>query len=615
MTLRKVLLKQGIYFFLFNTFIVLLIASRYFKYISGIDNFLTLFYIFATTVTHFAALSLLLYIVYLPFILIFPNKKFAFTLSALLATLGCSMLIIDTFVYDLYRMHINSFVLELVFGGAGGQIFEFHFKQYLIAIGGSILFFAFMLLFSFLFFRWKKITEIKRNWLIPSIIGVLMFSGHFIHAWADAANYTPITKSSRYYPLYFPTTAKRMMLNLGLVDSIGYRDNLLVDNSVGGKDLNYPQTPLKFDKFERKNVIFILLDSWYYKSFDSIVTPNLYRFSKKCELYKKHYSGSNGTRTGIFSLFYSMPGTYWDMVLASKTGPCFIDVLQANNYLMKIFPSAPLISPPFDRTVFRKVKNLNIETKGKTASDRDIQITKDWLGFTKDYSSRKDTQSVFGFIFYDALHAISHPKNFKGPFQPAWEYPRYEDLNNNTDPTPFLNLYKNTAFFIDSLVGLVLSDLESKGFLKNSIVVISADHGQEFNDNKKNYWGHNGNYTAAQLQVPLFIYKPSGTHKEYNHWTSHYDIVPTILSDIFKCKNPIIDYSIGKHLNDTVGRDCLIVGSSDNFAILEPNRINSVHFSGTFDITDPKLNDIKDVKLNTTLINKALMNSKVFYKK
>jgi hypothetical protein len=295
--------------------------------------------------------------------------------------------------------------------------------------------------------------------------------------------------------------------------------------------------------------------------------------------------------------------------------PVFIDLLLKNNYQVKTFTSASLIAPPFDRTIFRKIENLNVETKGNSACDRDIQITYDWLAVTEKYSSNADSQPIFSFIFYDALHAISHPSDFKGPFQPEWDYAKYELLNNDLDPTPFLNLYKNSVYFLDSLVGKILFDLKVKGLLDNSWVVITSDHGQEFNDNKKNYWGHNGNYSAAQMQVPLLIYKPGGNHKVYNHWTSHYDIVPTIMTELFHCKNPIADYSIGKCINDTTNRDWLLVGSSDNFAILQPNRINTVYFNGTFDITDCQLNPIKDAKLQTDLINRIMYISKSFYNK
>ena len=613
--MRKILLKKGLWFFLFNAIILLLIATRYFRYISDISGFLAIFYLIITTLSHFISLSFILFLFYFPIVLIFPNKTLAWIWAGTLATIGSLLLLLDTFVFDLYRMHLNRFTLELIFGGAGSQIFNFDIKQYMLSIGTILILLTAMLYCSYKFYNWKKVMLFKKGLWITISVALMMFSTHFIHAWADAANYIPITKSSRYYPLFFPTSDRDLIIKLGLVDEAESKKNRLMFSNENNNSLNYPRSPILSDSLCKTNIVVILIDSWYYKVFDSTTMPNIYRFSKKGSVYNKHYSGSNGTRTGVFSLFYSIPGIYWDNVLATETSPVFIDVLMKNNYQVKTFASASLISPPFDRTIFSRVKDINVETKGDNPSSRDIQITNNWLDQTNKHYTQANNQPLFGFIFYDALHAIQHPPNFKGPFQPEWKYPKYELLNNDIDATPFLNLYKNSAYFVDSLVGIVLDDLETKGMLKNSWVIISGDHGQEFNDNKKNYWGHNGNYSAAQMQVPLLIYKPGGHHEVINYWTSHYDIVPTIMKELFHSSNPLSDYSIGKNLNDSTNRDWLLVGSPDNYAILQPDKITSVYFNGTFNITDSSLNPIKNAKLETDLINKIMYNSKSFYNK
>ncbi|MCC8153005.1 MAG: sulfatase-like hydrolase/transferase [Tannerellaceae bacterium] len=38
---------------------------------------------------------------------------------------------------------------------------------------------------------------------------------------------------------------------------------------------------------------------------------------------------------------------------------------------------------------------------------------------------------------------------------------------------------------MDSLIGEVFSALEEKGMLENSVIIITGDHGQEFNENKE----------------------------------------------------------------------------------------------------------------------------------
>lgn len=614
MITRKSLINQGFWFFLFNSLCLLLIATRYFQYIYDLKSVLSIFYIFIATISHFVALSLLLYLIlYIPVILVLPYRKLAWIWAAILSLIGSSVLLMDTFVYKLYHFHINSFVLELVFGGAGGQIFQFHYKQYLFVIGFLVIVLFALLFISSRFFEIKRFTHFIKGWVIIATVALMMLVSHFIHAWASASSYLPITKSSRYYPLYLPMVDEDLMMKLGLVNADESKTNRMLFSDIDKTELNYPKHPLIIDTSCKTNIIIIMIDSWYYKSFDSVVMPNLYNFSTKCEVFNHNYSGSNGTRTGVFSLFYSIPGIYWDDVLASQTGSIFVDALIANNYKIKLLTSASLISPPFDRTVFKRVKELNTDKREYKAYDRDNQITREFIATTKE--SLTKTQPLFCFLFYDVLHAIAHPANFKAPFQPEWEYAKYETLNNNTDPTPFLNLYKNTAFYLDSLLGIVLADMKTKGMFENSWIIITGDHGQEFNDNKMNYWGHNGNYSAAQMQVPLLVYRPDGNHKIHSQWTSHYDIVPTIFKELLHCKNPISDYSIGKQLNDTLQRNWLMVGSKDNFAILEPNRITSIYYDGSFDITDSHLREIKNAKVNTGIVNEIMLQSKSFYKK
>ncbi len=109
------------------------------------------------------------------------------------------------------------------------------------------------------------------------------------------------------------------------------------------------------------------------------------------------------------------------------------------------------------------------------------------------------------------------------------------------------------------------------------------------------------------------IYKPNGFHKEYKHWTSHYDLVPTIFTDIFHCQNKFSDYSVGRYINDSTVRNVLLVGSNDNFAILQSGSITRISFDGSYDITDDHLNEILGVKLDTKLLNDIIQTSKAYY--
>jgi len=603
-----------VWFFLINSVFALLVSIRFMRHFTGVEGVATYVYLTFTTLSHFVALTIALYLlVYLPVALLIPRKTLLQVWAALVVTIGLSVLTIDTFVFDLYRFHINSFTLELIFGGAATDIFQFHYSQYLLVISAT----AILLVIEVFIFRWvahlaAKWTFRGLKWIIGSIV-LMMLSSHVMHIWASAISYRPITKVSRCYPLYFPGTANRFLYRIGLVSPS--QDRVLVSEAMSNdtKDLDYPLNSIVADTVSNTSILILLLDSWNYKAIDSLITPNISKFSREALYFCNHYSGSNGTRTGAFSLFYSIPGLYWYDVLGAQIGPLLIDQLIKCHYQMGIFTSASLISPPFDRTIFSRIKDLRLHTQGKAAHDRDIQITKDWLDFTDRYVKSGRKLPFFGFLFYDAMHSMTHPDDFEGPFQPAWKYPQYEKLSNQMDPTPFLNLYKNVTLFEDSLVGILLTDLQKKGLIDSTIVIITSDHGQEFNENKKGYWGHNGNYSQAQLGVPLIVWWPGMTPAVFSHWTSHYDIVPTLMQHLFLCQNAIKDYSIGKNLFDTTSREWLIVGSKDNFGILEPDRITSINYDRSFDITDRNLNEIQDARLNTKLFNEIFSLANAYY--
>jgi len=609
-------LRLGAWFFLINSLFTLLIALRFTKHFVGIEGGLTYIYIIFSTLSHFIALTFIPYFaLYLPAALLLPRKFFLQLWGASIITAGLATLVIDTFVYDLYRFHINSFTLELLFGGAGSDIFSFHSSQYVQVISAVLVGWILeLIIFRVLTKSFDKWTFRGGKW-ISAVVVLMMFSSHMIHAYASANNYRPITRISKSYPLYFPTTANRFMYRIGLATPDKNHENLNRAMQRSTRDLRYPLNSIKADSTSKLNVLIILLDSWNLKALDSVVMPHVSQFSKSTLNFRNHYSGSNGTRTGVFSMFYGIPGLYWYDVLGANIEPVLMDRFINCGYEIALFASASLGSPPFDRTVFAGVENISLHTPGKGAHDRDIQITRDWLDFANKYVVTGEEKPFFGFLFYDAMHAMTLPDDFDGPFQPALRYAPYEKLSNDMDPTRFVNLYKNVANFEDSLVNLVLTDLQEKDILEKTIVIVTGDHGQEFNENKKGFWGHNGNYSKVQMGVPLLIRWPGKQPTEYSHWTSHYDIVPTLMKELFHCTNETRDYSIGKSLFDTSPREWLIVGSHDNFGIIENDRITTIYFDRSFDITDRRLNELDDARLNSQLINKIMSISNLYYPK
>ncbi len=585
----------------------------YQKYIAKSEYVLANIYMFFSTISHFVFLYSPVLLISLLVFWVFRKQILTKYLFIILSVFFISILKLDSIVYDQFRYHLSPFVFELVFGKNASDIFDVSSFSIPFVIFTIIV----LILLEFLFFYLsKKITLKNINFHIkPTSIGLIIaFSfTQLVYAWADASYYRPITQIANVYPLYYPLTAKGFLTRNNFVDAEEVRKNRDLYRITNNHLIKYPlskivSTPLG----QKKNIIFLIIDSWRYDCMDSLITPNIYKLSTQSQYFENHYSGSNGTRAGIFSLFYGISGLYWQDFTNFEKSPVFIDELMRQEYQIKIWASATIQNPTFDKNIFSKVKNLRLKSKGKSICARDKEITDECLSFLENENSSKP---FFAFLFYDSAHGFCCPSTFNNKFTPSLTKINLLELNDNYEPTKLFNRYKNSLYYIDDQIGKILQKLEEKGILESSILVISGDHGQEFNDNKKGYWQHGGNYSKYQIKVPLLLYDKNKEAKTYHQLSVHYDIIPSLMSTYLGVKTPIEDYSSGQNLFHLKKREWFSCGANDDYAIIEKDRITKVYLTGVFDITDLALNPLMDADLHYNKIKEAMKEIKKFYEK
>ena len=261
---------------------------------------------------------------------------------------------------------------------------------------------------------------------------------------------------------------------------------------------------------------------------------------------------------------------------------------------------------------FQSIKHLrSAKAQGQTPADRDKTITQAWQKFA--LSQVHNPQPFFAFLFYDTAHSYCFKQPFAPLFNDAASVRNRLMFNINTDPIPFLHRYQNALHYIDKLLGQVFASLRQANLLANTIVILTGDHGQEFNDNKLNFWEHGSNYTAYQLQTPLIIYWPQQAAKQVDRRTTHYDIVPTLLHEALGCVNPAAEYSLGFALNNAKLRPYLIAGSYIDYAIVEPGQITTLYTTGDFQMFDSHNHPLVGVQPNSELLQSALQEMRRFY--
>lgn len=594
-------MKKLYLFVLINIFISSIITIRYFLVPGSSFSWDGSFFSLFAVLGHFFSIYILLFILCFPFIWV--KRTLSNICLAALFSLLQIMLYIDTIVFQQYRFHINESVLSMVFSG---QVVDFSTITYVLMF--LLILVSFGAEYLILYLLDKKFSQKRSRTLIVSTVFLFgcFFISHLIHMVAFYYAYSPIMIVKEYIPLYRPFTSKKIM---GLFDKSGQRKTLIEKESQHAT-IYYPKNELMINPHNTTtpNIIFIVLDSWRYDTFSQEISPNTYHFVKQNNgiIFNNHYSTGNATRTGIFGLFYGIPGTYWDAFLRNRIPSLFITTLQKENYNIGIFTSAKVTAPEFDRTAFLTIKNLRISSKDGSASSRDKQLTDDWLNW---YKTRDTSKPSFSFLFFDAPHAYDFPNYFEVKFNPIGEL-NYMALSNDTDPVPIFNRYKQSVYYDDYLLQKVYDELKQSGSLDNTLIFITGDHSQEMNDNKLGFWGHNGNYTDAQTKVPFIIVGAKDLKyitDNINKFTSHEDVVPTIMRHYLHVENDISDYSTGYDLfSPIIDRDWLLMSNYSSYAVRTTDNIyfvNRLGMSHYFDCHNNQVDKTPDYKTIQAAMN------------
>ncbi|MXO33742.1 DUF3413 domain-containing protein [Apibacter sp. B3889] len=596
----------------FNFLLVIFLGIKYLKYTENLSGFITYFYMFSSLITHFFILNCFPLLLSLLFSFFTKSKLLSKLIFSFLSILIILYLQIDLLVFSQFRYHLSPIVFKLVFGKRATDIFHFSTINTTIAILyliGLILLEILILYFSSKLS--KKLPNLKIK-LILVIAGFLLVCTNFIYAWADASRYRPIAQMKNIYPVFYPLTSESLFRKLNLINKQEIEKNTLLSRSYSKSLINYPLKPILSENSQKKNIIFIVIDSWRFNCMTENITPHIFELSKKSQVFQNHKSGSNMTTGGIFSLFYAIPATYYDNFTGLQVSPVFFNEILKQGYTLSILSSSTLENPPFNKNVFSGIQNLRLESNGNSPSERDKDIYNEWIKFINDYDSKENTP-FFSFLFFDSAHGFDYPSDFPVKFKPTLDEVNYIALNDDYNPIPFYNRYKNSLNYIDGLIGNILKKLEEKKLLDSSIVVITGDHGQEFNDNKKGYWQHGGNFSDYQIGTPLIVFDASRPAKTYTHLTLHYDIIPTLMNTVLGGTNHYYDYSVGQNLYDCKNRKWFICGYNQKYAIIEKNMIINVYSSGMYDVVDKKLNPINENTVDFSVIKDAVIENSRFY--
>jgi arylsulfatase A-like enzyme len=119
-----------------------------------------------------------------------------------------------------------------------------------------------------------------------------------------------------------------------------------------------------------------------------------------------------------------------------------------------------------------------------------------------------------------------------GKSDPEIQQPWLEEKGLNTAETAkfaehMRGLYDGELSYTDEWIGFLLRQLEETDGLENTIVIITADHGEEFLEHGGTI--HKGKMYEELVRVPLIVRVPGRPGGTVNAVVRNFDILPTVL--------------------------------------------------------------------------------------
>jgi membrane-anchored protein YejM (alkaline phosphatase superfamily) len=479
-----------------------------------------------------------------------------------------NLLFVDRFIFRLYGFHLNGFVWNLVFTRGGIESLGGTPSAMLLS---SLIVLGFFLLQGGLLVVVLKVRVVRsilarllrRRGLVTAVVvlGVLFVAQLIGYGVCDIVDYTPGLATADVFPNHVHVTFA------GLAEDLfGIKPAKRYVFRTGEINLKYPREPLRLSPDRRKyNIVWLVAESWRRDMLDPEIMPATWAFAGKATGFTQHYSGGNGTRMGVFALFYGLYGPYWNAFLSERRGPVLMDVVMDGGYQMEMFTSARFTYPEFERTIFARVPSEHLhECDQGEGWQRDRINTQALVDFIR---GRDRSRPFMTFCFFESPHA-----HYYFPPECAIRKPFTEDLNYLTmDLGPagvnfVKNRYVNSCHHLDTQFRRIIDCLGEERLLDETIVVMTGDHGEEFME--KGRWGHNSEYSEEQTLVPLVLWTPGRSPAVVDRLTSHLDVPATVLAAL-GVENPPEDYSLGFDLFGPRVREYTVLSGYDNIGYVD----------------------------------------------
>ncbi|MDT3412921.1 LPS biosynthesis-modulating metalloenzyme YejM [Kosakonia cowanii] len=569
------MVSWGHWFALFNILLSIVLGSRYLFVADWPTTLSGRIYSWLSLVGHFSFVVFATYLLILfPLTFIVMSQRLMRVLSAILATAGMTLLLIDSEVFTRFHLHLNPVVWELVINPDQNEMAR---DWQLMFISVPVILLIEML---FATWSWQKLRSLTRRRHFAKPVAALFFvsfiATHVMYIWADANFYRPITMQRANLPLSYPMTARRFLEKHGLLDAQDYQRRLVEQGNPEAVSVQYPLSELRYlDMGSGQNVLLITVDGLNYARYEKQM-PQLASFAGQNVNFTQHMSAGNNADNGYFGLFYGISPSYMDGVMSARIPAALITALNQQGYQLGLFSSDGFSSPLYRQAL------LSDFSLPPAKSQSDAQTADQWINWLS-HDAQEDTR-WFSWVSLNGTAALG------------------------TDTPGFARKYPRAAADVDAQIARVLDALRASGKMDNTVVVITAGRGIPADQQDTTF-----DWSRSRLHVPLVVHWPGTPAQRITRLTDHQDVMTTLMQRLLHVSTPANEYSQGQDLFTATRRHNWVTAANSNtLAITTPQMTLVLDQNGNYKSWDAQGEKIRDQKPQLSLLLQVLTDEKRF---
>jgi membrane-anchored protein YejM (alkaline phosphatase superfamily) len=567
------MISWGHWFALFNIIFALILGSRYLLVADWPASLTGRIYAYTSWVGHFSFIVFAGYLLIIfPLTFVVMSQRLLRVLSAIIATAGLTLIMVDSAVFSRFHLHLNPVVWELVINPDQSEMAR---DWQLMFISVPLIFLVEML---FATWSWQKLRSLNRRSFGKPLAALFIsafFASHLLYIWADANFYRPITMQRANLPLSYPMTARRFLERHGLLDAQEYQRRLVQQGDPEALSVQYPLSDITFrDGGTRHNLLVLTVNGLNNATVDKAL-PSLNQFASENVRFTQHYSAGLQPEKGLFGLFYGISSSYMDGVLASRMPSALLNALNAQGYQFGLFSSDGFSQPLYRQAL---LADYSLPQADNQPNSTTVSQWQNWLNGQKANSA-----PWFSWV---ALSGVT--------------------INGDNLKARQRN-YLRQASSVDEQINAVLQTLQQRDLLKNTVVVITAQRAVNLDSNDDNA----GN--RATLQVPLVVHWPNTPAQAIDRLTDQQDVMTTLMQRLLHVRTNPVNYSQGEDLFAAQRSHNWVASSEDGKLVVTTPTVTLVlNNNGSYSAYDAHGNKLKDHKPQLALLLQVLTEEKRF---